>query len=110
MRPNFLHIQVHQLTRPLTLVANDGAGRAIEASKDGKTLASEDAVNGGGCHAELIGDAMWSGAQLPAQGTDRLNHGLPEGVVEALSAARTVPQAFGPFFAEALPPLRDGAP
>lgn len=106
--PELLHIQVHQLARPFTLVADDGTGRAIKAGKDGKPVTPQDTVDRRRSHPEFVGDAMGPSAQLTPQCADRLDDRLSKRVRQASRTTRAVPQAFDTFLAVALPPLRDG--
>jgi hypothetical protein len=95
--------------RPLTLIADDGAGRAIKTGKDGKPLPPQDPVDRGSGHPELVGDAVGTSAQLTGQRADRLHDRFAERVLEPSRTARAVPQTFNALLAVALPPLRDCA-
>ncbi len=73
-----LHVKVDQLPRPLTLIADNGTGGAIEAGQDGEPFAPEDTVDSGGSHPQLVGDAMWARTQVPPERADGLDHRLSE--------------------------------
>jgi hypothetical protein len=102
-----LDVEVDELTRFASLIADDGAGDTVQASEDRESCAFQDTVDGGSMHPQLPGDAMGAAAQFPPQAIDSLNDVVGKGVRCMPGSAGAVAQACDVLGLEALPPLCD---